>query len=135
MDYVIEKSFVNKYINKNRKERILYELKSSKKRKNAVSRFCHNTSDLLNKEKIIYKADYYSERFFKEIFKEKKIHQGYIVAMDDKFDGKIVSEIDFFDMVLIDLMCVIFITDNNCVIISEEENGKRESFLLESYSR
>lgn len=39
----IEEKFVKQYITKGRQERLVYELGSSKKRINAMSRFCHSS--------------------------------------------------------------------------------------------
>ena len=49
MDSNIEKEFVKSYIDKNYQERLLYELGSSKKRVNALSRFSHNAETILKK--------------------------------------------------------------------------------------
>ena len=49
MDSKIEKEFVKSYIDKNYQERLLYELGSSKKRVNALSRFSHNAETILKK--------------------------------------------------------------------------------------
>ena len=49
MDSKIEKEFVKSYIDNNYQERLLYELGSSKKRVNALSRFSHNAETILKK--------------------------------------------------------------------------------------
>lgn len=41
MDYSAEKHFVQTFIRRNRRERLLYELTTPKKRMDGVSRFCH----------------------------------------------------------------------------------------------
>ena len=53
MDYSAEEHFVNTFIKKNRRERLLLELKDEKKRYRGISRFCHTAEDLLDQTKII----------------------------------------------------------------------------------
>ena len=47
MDLYRETSFVNKYIKKEFKDRLLFELRSIKKRSKAISRFAHRCEELL----------------------------------------------------------------------------------------
>lgn len=58
MDKEKELLFVKNFIIKQKRERILYELASNKKRKNAISRFCHMASDYIDIKKL----------FMREIF-------------------------------------------------------------------
>ena len=44
MHFDLEKKFVNDFINPSFRDRFLFELKSSKKRLDAVMRFSHNTA-------------------------------------------------------------------------------------------
>ena len=48
-----EEAFVQKYIVKNRRERLLFELVSPKRRYMALSRFCHQAEDLLDPDRIV----------------------------------------------------------------------------------
>ena len=48
MDCAAEERFVRTYIRKNRRERLLYELTTPKKRYRGISRFCHRAKDLLD---------------------------------------------------------------------------------------
>lgn len=52
MEYETERRFVQSYIRKERRERLLYELTNPKKRYDGLSRFCHQADDLLEKSKI-----------------------------------------------------------------------------------
>ena len=57
MDYQAEQHFVQTFIRKNRRERLLFELTSPAKRYNGISRFCHQAEDLLDPAKIIMKGN------------------------------------------------------------------------------
>ena len=53
MDFSAEEHFVKTFIKKNRRERLLSELKDQKKRYRGISRFCHTSEELLDPGKII----------------------------------------------------------------------------------
>ena len=53
MDFTAEERFVESFIRKNRRERLLSELKDQKKRYRGISRFCHGSEELLDPGKII----------------------------------------------------------------------------------
>ena len=53
MDYSHEEHFVNTFIRKNRRERLLFELTTPKRRYEGVSRFCHQAGELLDPKKIL----------------------------------------------------------------------------------
>lgn len=52
MDGLAEVSFVNRYVLKSRRERLLYELSTPSKCRDALSRFCHQASQLLDPARI-----------------------------------------------------------------------------------
>ena len=52
-DYEAEIRFIRSYIRKERRERLLYELTSPKKRYDGLSRFCHQADDLLDNRRIL----------------------------------------------------------------------------------
>ena len=57
MDYSIEQNFVRKFIRKDRRRRVLYELTTPEKRYDGISRFCHQAEELLQPSKIFMKGD------------------------------------------------------------------------------
>ncbi len=57
MDESIIRCFVNTFIVKNRRDRLLYELTTPKKRYQGISRFCHRTKDLLDPAFIIAESE------------------------------------------------------------------------------
>ena len=57
MDYSNEQHFVQSFIIKNRRERLLYELTTPEKRYDGVSRFCHQAKELLEPAKIIMEGE------------------------------------------------------------------------------
>ena len=57
MDYSIEQNFVQKFIKKDRRRRILFELTTPDKRYDGISRFCHQAEELLQPSKVVMKGD------------------------------------------------------------------------------
>ena len=57
MDASAEERFVNSFIRKSRRRRLLYELGAPKKRYEAVSRFCHQAPELLDPAKIVMQGE------------------------------------------------------------------------------
>ena len=52
-----EKRFVQAFIRKNRRERLLYELTTPEKRYGGISRFCHQAKQLLDPSKIVMEGE------------------------------------------------------------------------------
>ncbi len=57
MDTTAEERFVNSFIRKERRRRLLYELSTPKKRYAAVDRFCHQAEELLVPAKIALRGE------------------------------------------------------------------------------
>ena len=65
MDYEMEIRFIRSYIRKERRERLLYELTSPKKRYDGLSRYCHQADDLLDNRTILMSGtNLYSQKGF-----------------------------------------------------------------------
>ena len=57
MEYLNERYFVQTFIRKDRRERLLYELTTPGKRYDGISRFCHQAKGLLDPAKIIMEGE------------------------------------------------------------------------------
>ncbi len=115
MNSEIEQKFVKYYIEKNYQERVLYELGSSKKRANALSRFSHNVETILKKS--------LSKRIIKNLddFQEKD-QAVYIISWDEK-DGITMPLSDAVRYLEASYMSVILIGKDFSLIKEEVENG------------
>ena len=122
MDSKIEKEFVKSYIDNNYQERLLYELGSSKKRVNALSRFSHNTETILKKsvsKRIITNLDDFQE-------KDQTV---YVISWDEK-DGTTMSLSDAIPYFESSYMSAILIGKNFSLIKEEPEKGGAKYFIL-----
>ena len=122
MDSKIEKEFVKSYIDKNYQERLLYELGSSKKRVNALSRFSHNAETIL-KQSV-------SKRIITSLgeFQEKD-QTVYIISWDEK-DGITMPLSDAVSHLEASYMSVILIGKDFSLIKEEAGNGCAKIFYL-----
>lgn len=120
MDNKIEKNFIQKFIIKNKRERLLFEL-SGKKRQHGIGRFCHTADDLLLKNKIILSGNklYYDE-IIKTAEKYTLSKQWYIIAYDPVLDKKTCKLGEALDFVLGNGMAAIIVSDNMAVIETEQ---------------
>lgn len=134
MDNEIEKKFVQQFIIKNIRERLLFEL-SGKKRPNGIGRFCHNADDLLIKEKIILSGN---ELFHDEIIKTAEKYnsskQWYIIAYDPILDKKSCKLSEALNLVLGNGMAAIIVSDNMAVIETEQCSGTPMRYICYSKS-
>ena len=123
MDSKIEKEFVKSYIDKNYQERLLYELGSSKKRVNALSRFSHNAETILKKS--------VSKRIITSLgdFQEKD-QTVYVISWDEK-DGTAMPLFDAICYLETLYTSAILIGKDFALIKEEAEGGCAKVFYLE----
>ena len=131
MNNKFELEFINNYITKNKRERILYELASKKKRKNAIGRFCHNTSEYIDETKIVYKGNtisvYELENLIKKYTNDK---EGYLISWDSDIDGSILSIENALNEVIGKGMASIVVFSNVILIETEQEQGAAIKYVL-----
>lgn len=117
-----EAIFVKNFIQKRLQERIIYELNSKKKRLNAVSRFCHNTLDTINKDIIFLKSNNITvNNTIKNVKSLTNSNFGYIISYDSDIDKQIFSIENSIEEVFYRGMAQIIIFDENICFIKEEQ--------------
>ena len=122
MSIKTEEEFVKKYIDKDYQERLLYELGSSKKRVNALSRFSHDAETILKKgvsKKIITSFNEFQE-------KDQTV---YVISWDEK-DGTSMSISDAIRYLESSYMSAILIGKEFSLIKEEPEKGSAKYFIL-----
>lgn len=126
----IEKSFVERFIKKEKQDRLLFEL-SGKKRQNGIERFCHNAKDMINTERIAYSGN---SLFPDEILKITKQYQVpelcYIIAYQKELDKKYVSLTDALDLVLGNGMAAIILCGDFVIMETEQCFGTPFRYIL-----
>lgn len=126
-----EKYFVNTFIEKSKRERLLHELSNDKKRIVAMSRFNHVGFKYLDNRKLIYQGNKISRN---ELFALVQEHTGdkqcYIMAYNREYDQKILDSKAALDTIIGNGMAAIMIWSNLVIIESEQEQGPAEKYVL-----
>ena len=126
----IEKSFVKRFIKKTKQDRLLFEL-SGKKRQHGIERFCHNTEDLIDTERIAYSGNnLFLDEILRIIKQYKAPESCYIIACQKELDKKHVSFEDALGLVLGNGMAAIIICNDFAVIETEQYSGTPFRYIL-----
>ncbi len=121
----MEKEFVTNYIVKNKRKRILFELES-KKRYDALGKFCHNANEYIDERKIIYRKDYLDEKEIKEYLEQKC----YIISWDENYDKKSMMLKDILEFLVEEPMGMILIFGEHCIITTELDTSAKEIIIM-----
>ena len=89
MDKETEKIIVKSFFTKRLQDRVLFELSSNKKRKDALSRLCHTYRTTLREEYImeISKPNSDPEGIAKLLKQNGARHSCYVISWDEEIDG------------------------------------------------
>ena len=126
MYFDLEEKFVNDFINPSYRDRLLFELKSSKKRLNALLRFSHNTNDLVKKNMIYSKLKKFEYDQLNNFLNGKNF---YVISFK-YLNGIIMNVNEILDYISDECMPVIVCGNNNAIIKKEFEKGEDNFYLL-----
>ena len=125
-----EKSFVKRFIKKEKQDRLLFEL-SGKKRQHGIERFCHNAEDMIDTERIVYSGNNLLPDEILKITRQYKVPElCYIIAYQKELDKKYVSFEDALGLVLGNGMAAIIICNDFAVIETEQYSGTPFRYIL-----
>ncbi len=126
MYFDLEEKFVNDFINPSYRDRLLFELKTSKKRLNALMRFNHNTNDLVKKDMIYSKLKKFEYDQLNNFLNGKNF---YVISFK-YLNGIIMNVNEILDYISDECMPVIVFGNNNAIIKKEFEKGEDNFYLL-----
>ena len=120
----LELNFINNYIIKEKKKRLIYEFSNSKKKKDALMRFCHNVERIINNKFIHRKCniEYLNKHFI--------LFEDVLVLSLDKINGETCSYSEALKHLNEQYMPVIIIGENAVIIKAENEDVKDNIFIL-----
>ena len=130
MDYSAEERFVNRYIRKNRRERMLFELTTPAKRFEGLDRFCHHSEELLDPARILMKGeDLERSAGFVEFMRS---HAGKcrILSPDYSLDGLELPLKEAMEKAVSCFDAVVIVGDGFAVVFGEVMKGGRGKYLL-----
>ena len=126
----IEKRFVDSFVRKDRRERLLFELSTPSKRYSGVSRFCHQSADFINKSKVMMQGDNLEFRPEFTSFVKEHDEKCYIMSPDYSLDRSCRSLKDAVEIVAMGTEAAVIVGSSFAVVFGEAEKGGREKYLL-----
>ena len=130
MENTAEQYFVQTYIKKNRRDRLLFELSAEKRRYDGLSRFCHQTGELLDPAKIIAAGDDLERRTEFMRFVKQHDEACYVISPDYEMDGRTLQTKDAVSLAAAFYDAVIIIGSTFAIIFGEPMKGGRDKYLL-----
>ena len=137
INYDKEKLFVKKFITKIKADRLIFELQSEKRRRDALWRFCHGVENLIKIDLIDVKDRKMSPQdIYKKIRENSNDNTGYVISLDNGIDG---HEFELFEALEKStnsgLASIVLVGKNIVVIVAEQEHGSAEKYILKSQWR
>lgn len=123
MNY-IQENFISKYIISQKKNRLLYEINSKKKKSNFINHFCHDTLSFVIPEKIVYSGNISNANNY-------IIESDFLVISSDFIDRKMMNKEDLILYMEKEYMAIVAISDL-IAIIKEEYEFDSHIFILKN---
>ena len=130
MDYSAEKHFVQTFIRKSRRERLLYELTTPKKRVDGVSRFCHQAREFLDPDQILLEGEDLERRPEFAQFIRQHNELCLVLSLDSWQDEQYLPLKDAVVQAIISMDAVLILGSTFAVVFAEPMKGGREKYLL-----
>lgn len=125
-----ENIFIEQFIVKERRERLRFEL-NGKKRRDALSRFCHNSEDLLMMNRVIYSGNDISQNALIKLAEENcKSKVCCIMAYNDDIDGIVCGFEEAIGKAVGNGMAAIIISDGFAIVETEQCFGNAQKYVL-----
>ena len=124
MDNALELNFLNTYIVREKKERLIYEFANSKKREYALLRFSHDVENIIKSNFIQYRCNAGNLNMYLNISKDV-----YVISLS-KIEGEFCPYKKAIAHLNDQYMPVIIIADNYVIIKSEDGDSKDNIFVL-----
>lgn len=130
MDYTAEKHFVQTFIRKKRRERILHELASPAKRYDGISRFSHQAEELFDPSKIIMKGNCIENSTEFAQFVQKHNENCFTLSPDPSLNEKYLPVEDALIRASECADAVLILGNTFALVYSEAMKGGRDVYLL-----
>ena len=130
MDYSIEQHFVQAFIRKNRRERLLHELTTPGKRYDGIERFCHQAKALIDPDRIVMEGEDLERRPQFERFVREHGELCYVLSNDFYTGEKFVPLEEAVGLAVMCPDAVLILGSSFAVVFGESMKGGRGKFLL-----
>lgn len=130
MNCEYENIFTEQFIVRERRERIRFEL-GGKKRRDALSKFCHDSENLLMMNRVIYSGNDISQSALIKLAEENcKSKLCYIMAYNNDIDGIVCGIEEAVDKAVGNGMAAIIILDGFAIVETEQCFGNAQKYVL-----
>lgn len=130
MDFSNERRFVQKFIRKSRRERLLYELTTPGKRYDGISRFCHQAKDLLEPSRIVMEGEDINRRPEFDRFVRQHDEICFMLSPDPLLNEQFLPLKDAVEQAILCPDAVLIMGSSFAVVFGEPMKGGRGKFLL-----
>ena len=130
-----ETLFTERYIRKERRKRLLFELTNEKKRYEGLDRFSHESESLLDPRKIIMKDPGLSYRPEFKAFVSDHDEPVKILSTDGALDGRNVLFSEAAELAALSFEPVILLGNGFAYIKAEPEKGGTPQYLLSEITK
>ena len=130
MDYPNERHFVQTFIRKERRERLLYGLTTPGKRYDGISRFCHQAQQLLDPTKIIMEGEDLDRRPEFSGFLRQHDETCFVLSPAFDTEGLFLNLSDAVDQAIMCPDAVIIMGSSFAIVFGEPMKDGRGKFLL-----
>ena len=127
MKELSDEYFVQTFIHKGRRERLLSELNHPKKRYRALDRFCHQAEELLDPAKILCRGKKITEE---AVFTRLKQQPCRILSPDGFLNERYETFEEAFRLVSMGTDAAIILLDGYAVVTEEAMKGERGMYLM-----
>lgn len=130
MDYRAERYFVSSFIRKDRRERLLLQLTSPSRRQEGLSRFCHQTGDLIDPSKVLLEGkDLERQKAFAD-FVSAHEETCLCLSPDPCLHERALPFAEAADLAFMGCDAALVIGSSFALVVGEAVKGGREKYLL-----
>ena len=115
--------FISNYVVFNKRDRLIFELNSKKKKEKFMNYFCHDTKKIIIPERIVYEGNVIDAMPY-----IKSINEFYVMTYDN-IEGKMLDKNELMKYIEEEYMPIIAISES-LVIIKEEVEKKGNLYIL-----
>ncbi len=130
MDFSNERRFVQTFIRKSRRERLLYELTTPGKRYDGVSRSSHPAKELLDPSRIVMEGEDINRRPEFERFVRQHDEICFVLSPDPLLNEQFLPLKDAAEQAVLCPDAVVIMGSSFAVVFGEPMKGGRGKFLL-----
>ena len=129
-DYTAVRRFVQSFIRKNRRDRILFELTTPEKQYDGVSRFCHQAEELLDPSKIVMHGEDLDRRPEFDEFIREHDEIVFLLSPDFYMNEQLLPTKNAVHKAVMCPDAVLIMGSNFAIVFGEPVKGGRGKYLL-----